>query len=172
VHVTHDQEEAMTMADRIAVMSAGQFRQVGPPREIYETPNCRFVADFIGNVNLFDGHLAEDMPDYCVIDTPHGAFYVGHGITGVQGQALSVALRPEKIELAREAPPDVSRNCLRGEVIDCAYFGASSLYRLRLPTGLEVQAAVPNTDRHGEPIEVGETVYATCASNALVVLTQ
>jgi len=170
VLVTHDQEEAMTMADRIAIMSAGSFVQVGPPREIYETPGNRFVADFIGTVNLFDGALVEDEPDHCVIETAVGRFYVGHGITGVKGQRLSVALRPEKIELSTTAPADTSSNCFQGRVLECAYFGATSLYRVSLSDGSRLQVSVPNTERHGEVIKVGSDVYATCAPDALVVL--
>jgi len=172
VLVTHDQEEAMTMADRIAVMSAGKFLQVGSPREIYETPNCRFVADFIGNVNLFDGTLVEDETDHCVIATPHAQFYVGHGISGVQGQSLSVAVRPEKLELARTPAPDARYNSLSGKVADSAYFGSSSLYRVQLDSGMRLQVTIPNTERHADVIRVGEQVYASCAPDALVVLTQ
>jgi putrescine transport system ATP-binding protein len=171
VLVTHDQEEAMTMADRIAVMSAGQFLQVGHPREIYETPNCRFVADFIGTVNLFEGTLVEDEADHCVIDAPQGRFFVSHGITGVEGQHIAVALRPEKIDLATAAPADTRFNCLHGKVIDAAYFGSYSLYRVQLDCATTIQATVSNTERHGEIISVGSTVYATCATDALVVLT-
>jgi len=170
VLVTHDQEEAMTMADRIAIMSAGSFVQVGAPREIYETPGNRFVADFIGTVNLFDGALVEDEPDHCVIETPVGRFYVGHGITGVKGQRLSVALRPEKIELSTTAPADTGSNCFKGRVVECAYFGATSLYRVLLADGTRLQVSVPNTERHGEVITVGSDVYATCTPDSLVVL--
>jgi putrescine transport system ATP-binding protein len=170
VLVTHDQEEAMTMADRIAIMSAGGFVQVGAPREIYETPGSRFVADFIGTVNLFDGALVEDEPDHCVIDTPAGRFYIGHGITGVKGQRLSVALRPEKIELSTTAPEHCEFNCLRGKVMESAYFGATSLYRVSLADGTRLQVSVPNSERHGEIITVGADVYATCSPDALVVL--
>ncbi len=170
VLVTHDQEEAMTMADRIAVMSAGRFVQVGAPREIYETPANRFVADFIGTVNLFDGILVEDEADHCVIETPAGRFYVGHGITGVKGQRLSVALRPEKIEMATEPPERTDANCLQGRVIESAYFGASSLYRVALADGSRLQVSVPNSQRHGEIIGVGSSVYARCSADALVVL--
>jgi putrescine transport system ATP-binding protein len=172
VMVTHDQEEAMTMADRIAVMSSGQFLQVGRPSEIYETPNCRFVADFIGNVNLFDGTLAEDEADHCVVKTAQGAFFIGHGITGVVGQPLSVALRPEKIELALQPPSETRYNCMRGVIADRAYFGASSLYRVRLDDGTRLQVTVPNIERHGDLLAVGSPVYATCASDSMVVLTQ
>jgi len=170
VLVTHDQEEAMTMADRIAIMSAGSFVQVGAPREIYETPGSRFVADFIGTVNLFEGALVEDEPDHCVIETPVGRFYVSHGITGVKGQRMSVALRPEKIELSTTAPADTSSNCLQGRVVECAYFGATSLYRVLLADGSRLQVSVPNTERHGEVIKVGSDVFATCAADSLVVL--
>ena len=172
VMVTHDQEEAMTMADRMAVMGSGQVLQVGRPNEIYETPCCRFVADFIGNVNLFDGTLEEDEADHCVIATPHARFYIGHGITGVLGQAVSVALRPEKIELQLQAPADTSTNCMHGRIAERAYFGASSLYRIQLDTGLRLLVSVPNTERHGGLIPVGSEVYATCAADSMVVLTQ
>jgi putrescine transport system ATP-binding protein len=171
VMVTHDQEEAMTMADRMAVMSSGQLLQVGRPNEIYETPSCRFVADFIGNVNLFDGTLEQDEIDHCVIGTPHGRFYVGHGITGVPGQAVTVALRPEKIELQQQAPSDMDYNCLHGRVAERAYFGASSLYRIGLDSGMVLQVSVPSTERHAGLIAVGSEVYATCAPDSMVVLT-
>ena len=170
VLVTHDQEEAMTMADRIAVMSAGRLVQVGAPREIYETPGSRFVADFIGTVNLFDGVLIEDEPDHCVIETPVGRFTVGHGITGVLGQRLGLALRPEKIELDTQAPDAGTVNCLRGRVVESAYFGATSLYRVALADGTRLQVSVPNSERHGRAITVGTDVYASCGSDALVVL--
>jgi len=169
--VTHDQEEAMTMADRMAVMNSGQLLQVGRPNEVYETPNCRFVADFIGNVNLFDGTLEEDETDHCVIGTPHGRFYIGHGITGVVGQAVSVALRPEKLDLQEQPPQDTRFNCLHGRVAERAYFGASSLYRVQLDSGMRLQVSVPNTERHAALMAVGSEVYATCAPDSMVVLT-
>ncbi|HEV7912780.1 MAG TPA: polyamine ABC transporter ATP-binding protein, partial [Albitalea sp.] len=103
VMVTHDQEEAMTMASRIAVMSEGRFLQVGAPAEIYETPASRFVADFIGNVNLMDGTLVEDEADHVVVDCGDIRHRVGHGITGTRGMAVTVALRPEKIRIRRDA---------------------------------------------------------------------
>ena len=172
VIVTHDQEEAMTMADRMAVMDSGKLLQVGRPNEIYETPSCRFVADFIGNVNLFDGTLEEDEKDHCVIATSHGRFYVGHGITGVPGQAVSVALRPEKIDLAEQAATDTRFNSLHGRVAERAYMGASSVYRVQLDTGMRLQVTVSNTDRHAGLFAVGAEVHATCAPDSMVVLTQ
>jgi putrescine transport system ATP-binding protein len=171
VMVTHDQEEAMTMADRIAVMSEGQFKQVGRPNEIYETPSCRFVADFIGNVNLFDGQLEIDEPDHCVVGSDYGSFYVNHGVTGTLGMPATVAVRPEKVSLQRDPPADAQHNCLRGEIADNGYFGSFSLYRVNLPGGKKLQIQITHGQRHGELFQRGETVYATFAPDALVVLT-
>ncbi len=162
----------MTMADRIAIMSSGSFRQVGTPQEIYETPNCRFVADFIGNVNLFEGTLAEDEPGHCVIDTSHGQLYVGHGISGALGMKLCVALRPESVLLQQETPEDLAYNCAKGTVEQSAYFGSSSRYRVVLEGGLRLQVTVPSMERHGSILERGATVYATWRDTALMVLTQ
>jgi putrescine transport system ATP-binding protein len=162
----------MSISVRMAGMRNGQFVQVSRQSEIYETPNCRFVADFIGNVNLFDGTLAEDEVDHCVVKTPQGQFFVGHGITGVVGQALSVAVRPEKIELSLAPPEDTRYNCLLGTIAERAYFGATSLYRMRLPDGTRLQVSSPNTERHGALLPIGSQVYATCASDSMVVLTQ
>ena len=104
VMVTHDQDEAMTMADRIAVMSEGRFLQVGAPSEVYEYPNCRFVADFVGNVNLLDGELTGDEPDHALVSSAACQFRVGHGISGHLGMPVTVALRPEKILLSLQQP--------------------------------------------------------------------
>jgi putrescine transport system ATP-binding protein len=170
VLVTHDQEEAMTMADRIAVMSQGRFLQVGQPQEIYETPGCRFVADFIGNVNLFDGVLEVDEADHCIVKTPQGRLYVGHGITGTAGMAVSVALRPEKIQLHRHAPQERDYNCMRGRVTDSGYFGSFSLCRVALDDGAALKVQITHNERHGELFQRGEEIFATCAPDAMVVL--
>lgn len=171
VLVTHDQEEAMTMADRIAVMSSGEFMQVGKPHEIYETPSCKFVADFIGNVNLFEGTLDVDAQDHCVVGTGVGDFYIDHGITGSLGMELSVAVRPEKISLSRTPPEEASHNCLKGVISDSGYFGSFSLYRLALPSGKRVQVHITHQQRHIEPLRDGEEAYATFSPNSVVVLT-
>ncbi|MEN9475040.1 MAG: hypothetical protein RIS48_1762, partial [Pseudomonadota bacterium] len=94
VMVTHDQEEAMTMANRIAIMSKGRVLQVGSPKEVYEFPSNRFVADFIGNVNLFDGQLSVDEADRCAVTTALGEMQVGHGISGALGMPVTLAVRP------------------------------------------------------------------------------
>src|SRR6185369_13424086 len=134
VMVTHDQEEAMTMASRLAVMNEGRFLQVGQPGEIYETPGSRFVADFIGNVNLMPGTVAEDEADHVIIDSPDCRHYVGHGITGTPGMAVTVALRPEKIGLAR-AQPDGGFNSARGRIQEMSYFGSFTVFHLALASG-------------------------------------
>ena len=172
VMVTHDQEEAMTMASRIAVMSEGRFLQVGSPSEIYETPATRFVADFIGNVNLMDGSVTVDEADHVVIDCADCRHYVGHGITGTQGMPVTVALRPEKIALQREKPAD-EYNCVAGVVQELSYFGSETVYRIRLASSMVLCASVANTERHRESAFTwGDTVWATWSPQAHVVLTQ
>jgi putrescine transport system ATP-binding protein len=172
VMVTHDQEEAMTMASRIAVMSEGRFLQVGSPSEIYETPATRFVADFIGNVNLMDGSVEVDEADHVIIDTADCRHYVGHGITGTQGMPVTVALRPEKIALQREKPAD-EYNCVSGSVQELSYFGSETVYRIKLASGMVLCASMANTERHRESAFTwGDTVWAAWSPQAHVVLTQ
>jgi putrescine transport system ATP-binding protein len=172
VMVTHDQEEAMTMASRIAVMSEGRILQLGAPRDIYETPATRFVADFIGNVNLMDGKLAVDEPDHCVIDCADCRQYVGHGITGSQGMAVSVAIRPEKIQLSRQMPGG-EFNRVSGSVHALAYFGSFTVYHLELASGAMFKVSQNNTERHrDDEIAYGDTVWARWSDSAQVVLTQ
>ena len=169
VMVTHDQGEAMTMADRIAVMSEGRFLQVGAPSEVYEYPNCRFVADFVGNVNLLDGELTEDEPDHAVITSPLCRFHVGHGISGHLGMPVTVALRPEKISLSLQDPGQ-SHNAVACRVESLSYFGSYTSYHLKTLHGQTLQAWVTNTDRHHEHIEMGQSLWAHWQSNAMVVL--
>ena len=177
VMVTHDQEEAMTMASRIAVMSEGRLLQVGAPADIYETPANRFVADFIGNVNLMDGRLVEDLPDHVVIDCDDCRHYVGHGITGTLGMAVTVALRPEKIRISREPPEsadgiDAAFNRVRGTVKDMAYFGSFTVYHLALPSGAVLKVSQSNTERQREAqLTWGDTAWASWSPLSQVVLT-
>ncbi len=181
VMVTHDQEEAMTMADRVAVMQSGRFLQVGAPREIYETPQTVYVADFIGNVNLFKGSLTVDEPDYVMIDSPEGKIYVSHGITGTQGMAVQVAIRPEKICLQRTAPTPAEResaredgyNCVRGIVKNVSYLGSYTTYHVKLDTGMTLKVMNSNDARHDENrLDWDDTVYAWWDGSDVVVLTQ
>ncbi len=172
VMVTHDQEEAMTMASRIAVMSEGRFLQIGPPGDIYETPATRFVADFIGNVNLMDGTLTTDMPDHVVITSPDCQHYVGHGITGSEGMPVTVALRPEKIHLSRAKPPD-EYNTAHGKIKEMAYFGSFTVYHLVLGSGAPLKVSVANVQRHrDDEFTWGDDVWAHWSRSAHVVLTQ
>jgi putrescine transport system ATP-binding protein len=149
--VTHDQEEAMTLSSRIGVMNAGQIVQVGTPQEIYEYPGTRFVADFIGSVNMFEGRVVEDEPDYTLIHSPEagGDLYISHGISCAPGAQASVAVRPEKIIATRERPQG-DRNNLSGTVQDIAYLGDLSIYRIRLDTGKIVKVTMPNQMRSAE----------------------
>ncbi len=172
--VTHDQEEAMTLSTRIGVMDAGEIAQVGEPSEIYEHPNSRFVADFIGSVNIFEGRVSEDEPEYIKIDSPEagGEIHVGHGVTCTLNQKLWYALRPEKARLSRERPEGV-HNVLRASVEEVAYMGNLSIYRLKLPTGKVVRATQANVARYNDDaISWDEEVWVHWDDTAGVVLTR
>ena len=171
VMVTHDQEEAMTMASRIAIMSEGRFLQVGAPSEIYETPATRFVADFIGNVNLMDGTLDVDEADHCIIGSADCRHYVGHGITGNQGMTVTVALRPEKIHLSRKQPED-EFNTARGRIKEMSYFGSFTVYHVELASGALLKVSSANVQRHrDDEFTWGDEVWAHWSRSAHVVLT-
>lgn len=146
VMVTHDQEEAMTMASRIAVMSHGRVLQVGTPKEIYECPINRFVADFIGNINLFDGQLSVDEHDRCEITTGLGVMHIAHGIGGAIGMPLTVAVRPEKIYISKTRPA-VGANLFSGKVREIAYFGNYSSFVVEMADGRNVVITEPNGSR-------------------------
>jgi putrescine transport system ATP-binding protein len=149
VMVTHDQEEAMTMANRIAIMSKGRVLQVGTPAEIYEHPVNRFVADFIGNVNLFEGKLSVDEPDRCAVDSAIGRIHVGHGMPGTLGMPVALAVRPEKIEISKAPPPpDAGPNVFKGKVKEIAYFGAHNTFIVVASNGQRVKITEANTSRH------------------------
>jgi putrescine transport system ATP-binding protein len=172
VMVTHDQEEAMTMASRIAIMSEGRFLQVGAPSEIYETPATRFVADFIGNVNLVPGTVEVDEPDHVVIDSADCKHYVGHGITGNIGMPVTVALRPEKIHVSRHKPAD-DYNSACGRIKELSYFGSFTVYHVELASGARLKISQANTARHkDDELTWGDEVWAHWSRSAHVVLTQ
>jgi putrescine transport system ATP-binding protein len=172
VMVTHDQEEAMTMASRIAIMSEGRFLQVGAPAEIYEAPATRFVADFIGNVNLLDGKVVVDEPDHVVIDSADCKHFVAHGISGNEGMRVTVALRPEKIHLSRKKPDDPF-NTATGTIKELSYFGSFTVYHLELASGARLKVAQANVQRHrDDEFTWGDQVWAHWSRMAHVVLTQ
>jgi putrescine transport system ATP-binding protein len=171
VMVTHDQEEAMTMASRIAVMSEGRFLQVGAPGDIYETPATKFVADFIGNVNLMEGTLAVDEPDHVIVDCADCRHYVGHGITGTQGMAVTVALRPEKIHISRHKPAD-DFNTASGTIKEMSYFGSFTVYHVQLPSGQILKVSQANVQRYkDEELTWGDAVWVHWSRLAHIVLT-
>jgi len=173
VMVTHDQEEAMTMAHRIALMDQGRIRQVGTPDEIYEQPTSRFAAEFIGSVNLIDGTVKDDEKDFVTIESKalEGLVYLGHGISGFEGQAVAFAIRPEKLTISKECP-DQPHNKATGTIEDIAYFGSHSVYHVRLPTGFRLMAHYANRKRWAsENFGRGDTVWVAWGENAGVVLT-
>lgn len=173
VMVTHDQEEAMTMAGRIAIMDRGEFVQIGVPEDIYEHPNCRLSAEFIGSVNIFEGTLAEDGSDFMIINCPELShpIRVDHGASMSEGVALTVALRPEKIHFLTEIPADHT-NYEKGVVVNIAYMGDISIYHVRLQSGKMVIATMPNVSRfrEGQPTWDDE-VYLYWEADSCVVLT-
>ena len=182
VMVTHDQEEAMTMATRIGVMSEGKILQIGQPAEIYETPNCRFVADFIGSVNLFKGTVDVDEADHVVITSPECRHYVNHGITGTSGMSVHVAVRPEKMAVQqgcprddeRESPEQVGFNIAQGVIKDLAYLGSLTTYHVQLDGGTSVvKVTHTNAARHDAThLTWGDRVYVWWCGSDVVVLSR
>jgi putrescine transport system ATP-binding protein len=172
VVVTHDQEEAMTLASRIGVMDAGRIVQKGTPSEIYEYPSTRFVADFIGSVNIFEGRIVEDEPDHVRIASEEAGcpLYVSHGISALPGSAVWVAVRPEKIAIVRDKPADED-NCAKGVVDEIAYMGNLSVYHVKLESGKVVRVTLQNRLRDAaERITWEDEVYLTWHSTSGVVL--
>ena len=173
VMVTHDQEEAMTMATRIALMDSGRIRQVATPDEIYESPTSRFAAEFIGSVNMIEGRIEEDMKDYVTIRAPQlpDVIYVGHGISGYEGQDVAFGVRPEKVQISKEEPAQ-AHNKARGKIEDIAYFGSHSVFHVRLPTGFKMMANFANQERWAsEGMTWGDEVWVSWGENEGVVLT-
>ncbi len=152
VVVTHDQEEAMTMSSRIGVMDEGQIRQIGKPHEIYEFPHSRFVAEFIGSMNMFEGVVIEDEPDHVVIESSEAGceLYVTHSASMPVGANVTVALRPEKVMISTTPNPHLGRNCTKGIVREIGYLGDISIYHVQLESGKIIQASLPNLLRLSE----------------------
>lgn len=169
--VTHDQEEAMTLSTRIGVMNEGRIEQTGEPHEIYEYPQNRFVADFIGSVNMIEGVVAEDEPDHVVIasDALGAEIHVPHGVACSPNQKLWYALRPEKLEITRAAVQP--QNSVQGMVEDIAYMGNLSIYRVRLTSGTILRVAQTNRARGEQDITWDEPVHVSWEAGAGVVLT-
>ena len=171
VVVTHDQEEAMTLASRIGVMNRGKIVQIGTPHQIYEFPATRFVADFIGSVNLFEGQLVEDESDYVRVACSQlpVPIYVDHGVSAAPDASLWVAIRPEKISLERQQP-DSTDNWARGVIKDIAYMGDMSIFVVLLPDGREVRVTAANVARKsGETFTWDDEVYLSWDASSPVV---
>jgi putrescine transport system ATP-binding protein len=169
--VTHDQSEAMTVADRIAVMDSGRLIQVAPPAEIYERPSSRWVADFVGDVNLFQGRLGDD--GVSVEGTTAGRLRVATKPDARPGTTVWVAVRPEKVRIARERPLQDLDNCVAGTVVEVGYLGGVSIYKLGTRGDLLVRAAVANVGGHAEPaIGIDEQVWLSWPADAAIALTR
>ena len=175
--VTHDQEEAMTLSSRIAVMDAGKFVQIGTPTEIYEFPETRFVANFIGSANMFEGRVVEDGADHVVVRASDhdGEFYIDHGLSLKEDAEVWVAVRPEKIAISK-APADASGpNQLKGVVHDVGYLGNFSTYRVALASGKIVEVTHPNQRRPKgaeHAVDWDDEVHLSWEPSSAVVLTR
>ena len=161
VTVTHDQDEALSMASRIAVINKGEVAQLATPSDLYEYPANRFVADFVGSVNIFEGKLIVDDPDKAAVDCPGlGKVYLNHGVTGPHGADVWVALRPEKMYLhvqgkgkaveaaAKDAPE--GHNFARGQIKGMSYLGDVTLFEIKLDSGAMIRVSRPNLSRHDQ----------------------
>jgi putrescine transport system ATP-binding protein len=172
--VTHDQEEAMTVADRIALMGHGKVVQVATPGEIYEQPNSRYVADFIGDVNIIPAKVESADGNSIKLKSAwtDAPLEVASGPPIAKGADAWVALRPEKISFAQEKPPAGTANVLAGEVWDIGYLGDLSIYRVKLPSGDIVKAQIANRTRLVErPITWEDKVWLSWAPDQAVLLT-
>lgn len=161
IMVSHDQEEAMTMSTRIGVMNEGCILQVGGPTEIYEYPNSKYVANFVGSVNLFDGIIVEEQSDYVIIKSTatEKNLYITHSASFPMGAQVSVAIRPEKVMLTT-TKPSAEHNWTSGVVKDIVYLGDVSIYHVQLPSGTIVLSTVTNLVRAAErPITWEDEVF-------------
>jgi putrescine transport system ATP-binding protein len=175
VFVTHDQDEAMALSTRIAVMNRGQVVQVGTPSEIYEFPQTRFVADFIGTTNMFEGTVDDGgLPGNVVVKSAEAGcpLVVDDAGRFSQGQRVWVSLRPEKIRLSKQPAPE-STNQIKGMVWELGYLGNRSTYRIKTETGKMVTVFAQNDRRTAEwSIDWSDEVYLSWTADCAVVLHQ
>ena len=174
--VTHDQEEAMTLSTRIAVMDKGKFIQTGTPTEIYETPDSRFIANFIGSANIFEGHVIESGKEHVLVRSTRddSLFYIDHGSDLQENSKVWVAIRPEKIKISKSPPEQDGHNQLVGSVDDIGYLGKLSNYKVLLDNGKVIDITYPNQIRpkSGDHLaDWDEKVYLTWDASSAVVLT-
>ncbi len=173
IMVTHDQEEAMTMSTRLGIMEEGRIRQIGTPQEIYEYPTSRYVADFVGTMNIFEGTIVDDKADHVLIKSEESGcnLYINHASSAPVGAQVSVAIRPEKIFMSKTPPSNVEHNYTKGIVDEIAYLGDVSIYYVVLPTGKRVLASTTNVVRLAErPINWEDEVYLHWHPQSGVVL--
>jgi putrescine transport system ATP-binding protein len=163
----------MTLADRIGVMNAGQLAQVGAPSDVYEHPNSRWVAGFVGDVSLIEGRVVSSGLGHTVIDSNAGGrLLVTDPADASPGTMVSVALRPEKIRIDTIAStPGRDENCFAGRVVEVGYLGGVSVYKVKLDNGLDMKAAVANRTRRAVPlIGAGDRVWLAFTPEAGLVL--
>lgn len=180
VIVTHDQEEAMTMANRIGVMDAGRLEQVASPRELYEAPRSRWVAEFVGDINLFEGEVAsrDDHHRLDVSTKDAGVLIVAEPRQPVTNPTVSVAIRPEKVKLSRRGPVSDAVhshaiNRLDGVITEVSYLGGLTVYKVRLESGAMVRSSMANTARLDiDAYSAGQRVVAWFTPDDCVVLEQ
>lgn len=171
--VTHDQEEAMTLSSRIGVMNEGEIIQTGTPTEIYEYPSSRFVADFIGSVNVFEGRIVEDEADHVLIESAEAGcpLYIDHGVNASPGARVWVAVRPEKLRITLDKP-EQQQNCAQAVVDEIAYMGGLSIYHVLLDSGKRLRVTQPNLLRTpAERITWEDQIYVTWHPSSGIVLT-
>ena len=173
VVVTHDQSEAMTLANRIAVMAEGRIAQVGTPGQVYEYPANRYVASFVGNINLFEGRVTGNDAGRVSLNCES----LGADLAVLSDEAMAagsnacVAVRPEKITISRQAPEAKDRNVIKGTVWDLAYFGDQSLYRVRLKSGTVLQVSAQNLRRSAKlTVEWDDEVYLSWEVASTILL--
>jgi putrescine transport system ATP-binding protein len=173
--VTHDQEEAMTMADRIGVMDQGRLVQVATPGEIYEQPKTRFIAEFVGDVNIVEGRVAGREGGLWRVATPSAVAPLTIDDPDevlANGQSVAIAVRPEKMRIHHGPAPGGLVNVLEGEVWDIGYLGDWTVYRVKLASGAIMRVSSANATRFVEhPIDWNEPVHLTFAPDAAVILT-
>lgn len=164
----------MTMADRIAIMDKGQVMQVATPAEIYEAPNSRFVADFVGSVNLLEGTVARrDGPSATITGASGATITVENAGDAGAGSTVAFAIRPEKISVSSRRPSDDTANVMEGEIWDLAYLGDMTVYHVRLPDGQVVKASALNSARVvDDPLSWHDKAWISFAPDAGVVLTR
>ena len=177
VVVTHDQEEAMTLSTRIAMMDAGRFMQIGTPTEIYEFPESRLVANFIGSANMFEGRVSENGPDHVVVQCkqPQCEFYIDHGFAILEGSKVWAAIRPEKMRISKSPPASKEANQMKGIIDDIGYLGKLSTYRVRVSGDTIIEITTPNLSRPKDGtlvLDWNDEIYLSWDASSVVVLTK